>query len=546
MRGLMMDTPLLISSIARHAERNYADREIVSVTADDPLHRYTYGDCIRRSRQLANALARLGLARGDRIATLAWNDYRHLETYYGVGGAGYVCHTVNPRLFPEQIVFIINHAGDRWIFADPLILPLLEKIAAKIPSVEGYIVMTDDAHVPETSLPNVRSYESLIGAESDELAWPELDENDAVGLCYTSGTTGDPKGVLYSHRSTVLHAYAGVAPDVLNLSNRDCVLPVVPLFHVNAWGIPYSALMVGAKVVFPGPKMGDGETLYNLLEGESVTTALGVPTVWSALLQYTARTGKRLNKLQRTCIGGAAVPESMIREFRDKHDVIVHQGWGMTEMSPLGTCNTLKAGMEHLSADEIVKIKTKAGRGIYGVEMRIVDDEGNELPWDGRAFGALQVRGPWICSAYFRLEGEADSHTKDGWFKTGDVATIDPLGYLQITDRTKDVIKSGGEWISSIELENLAVGHPAVAEAAVIGVSHEKWSERPLLIVVKAEGSTLTREEMLGWFAGKVASWWLPDDVVFVDNIPHTATGKIRKTELRKQFSEYRLPEART
>lgn len=537
-----MDTPLLISSIARHAERNFPDREVVSVTSDNPLHRYTYRDCIRRARQLANALSRLGLERGGRVATIAWNDYRHLETYYGVGGAGYVCHTINPRLFPEQIVFIVNHAQDRWIFTDPLFLPLLEKIASKTPDVQGYVVMTDDAHMPETGLDNVHSYESLIGAESDAFEWPEMDENEAVALCYTSGTTGDPKGVLYSHRSTVLHAYAGVAPDVLNLSNRDCVLPVVPLFHVNAWGIPYSALMVGAKIVFPGPKMGDGEALYNLLEGESVTTALGVPTVWAALLQYAARTGKRLNKLQRTCIGGAAVPESMIREFRDKHDVIVHQGWGMTEMSPLGTCNTLKAGMENLSADEILKIQTKAGRGIYGVEMRIVDDDEKELPWDGKAFGALQVRGPWICSDYFRVDSRAESHTADGWFRTGDVATIDPEGFLNITDRTKDVIKSGGEWISSIELENTAVGHPAVAEAAVIGVAHEKWSERPLLIVVKAEGKDLSREDMLAWFDGKIASWWLPDDVVFVDEIPHTATGKIRKTELRKQFADYRLP----
>ncbi|HEX2138572.1 MAG TPA: AMP-binding protein, partial [Woeseiaceae bacterium] len=381
--------------------------------------------------------------------------------------------------------------------------------------------------------------------ESSTYEWPLLDENDAVALCYTSGTTGDPKGVLYSHRSTVLHAYAAVAPDVLNLSNRDCVLPVVPLFHVNAWGIPYSALMVGAKLVFPGSKMGDGETLYNLMESERVTTALGVPTVWSALLQYAAKTGKKLECLQRTCIGGAAVPESMIREFRDRHGVVVHQGWGMTEMSPLGTYNTLKAGLESLSDDEIVKIQAKAGRGIFGVEMRIVDDDNKELPWDGKAFGALQVRGPWICSDYFRLEGSSESHKADGWFDTGDVATIDPQGYVQITDRTKDVIKSGGEWISSIQLENTAVAHPAVQEAAVIGVAHEKWTERPLLIVVRKADEQLDREAMLAWFDGKVASWWVPDDVVFVDEIPHTATGKIKKTELRSRFSDYRLPAGR-
>ncbi|MEE8221648.1 MAG: AMP-binding protein, partial [Woeseiaceae bacterium] len=381
-----------------------------------------------------------------------------------------------------------------------------------------------------------------IGAESDAYEWPELDERAAVALCYTSGTTGDPKGVLYSHRSTILHAYAGVAPDVINLSNRDCVLPVVPLFHVNAWGLPYSALMVGAKLVFPGPKMGDGETLYGLLESEEVTLALGVPTVWLALLQYAAKAGKRMNKLQRTIIGGAAVPESMIREFQDEHDVIGHQGWGMTEMSPLGTLNSPKAGMESLTNDESIAIATKAGRGLFGCELRIVDDDKNELPWDGVAYGALQVRGPWICSDYFKLEGKGGSHMEDGWFDTGDVATIDPNGYLAITDRTKDVIKSGGEWISSIEIENTAIGHPAVAEAAVIGVAHPKWTERPLLIVIRAEGQDPSKEEILAWFDGKIAKWWLPDDVVFVDELPHTATGKIKKVELRKQFADYQLP----
>ena len=542
MQGLMMDTQLQISSILRHADRNYGDREIVSVTADNPLHRYTYADCFRRARQLANALDKLGLSQGDRIATIAWNDYRHLEAYYGIGGAGYVCHTINPRLFPEQLVFIINHAEDKWIFTDPMFLPLLEKISEQTPDVEGYIVMTDDAHMPETSLKDAISYEAFIGDESSDYNWPEFDENAAVGLCYTSGTTGDPKGVLYSHRSTVLHAYAGVTPDVMNLSNRDCVLPVVPLFHVNAWGVPYAGLMAGTKLVFPGPKMGDGEALYNLLESEGVSLALGVPTVWLALLQYAEKAGKRLNKLERTVIGGAAVPESMIREFRDKHDVVVIQGWGMTEMSPLGTVNTPKVGMETLTPDELLALQTKAGRGIFGCEMRIVDDEGATLPWDGVAYGSLQVRGPWICSDYYKLEGSGGSHTADGWFDTGDVATIDANGYMAITDRTKDVIKSGGEWISSIEVENVAIGHPAVAESAVIGVPHPKWSERPLLIVIKAEGQDISRDEMLAWFDGKIAKWWLPDDVVFVDEIPHTATGKVKKIELRKQFANYELP----
>ena len=543
MRGLMMNTPLLISAIAEHAARYHGGREIVSVTADNPRHRYTVAEAMARARQLANALVKLGLSEGDRVATIAWNDYRHLEIYYGVSGSGYVCHTINPRLFAEQLVFIINHAQDRWIFVDPMFLPLIEKIADKITGVEGFVVLTDEAHMPDTSLQNVRCYETLVGAESSDFAWPELDENSAAALCYTSGTTGDPKGVLYSHRSTLLHAYAGVAPDVMNLSSRDNVLPVVPLFHVNAWGIPYSALMVGAKLVLPGPKMGDGETLYALMDSEDVTLALGVPTVWLALLQYMAKAGKRLDKLKSTIIGGAAVPRSMIEEFRDKHDVEVRQGWGMTEMSPLGTVNTAKAGLESMSGDEQLDLATKAGRGIFGVEMRIVDADGVEQPWDGVAYGALQVRGLWICSDYFRLEGGAGTHTPDGWFETGDVATIDPHGYLAITDRTKDVIKSGGEWISSIELENVATDHSAVAEAAVIGVAHPKWTERPLLVVVKAEGQEVSKDDLLAWFDGKVASWCVPDDVAFVEELPHTATGKVKKIELRKQFADYRLPD---
>lgn len=543
MHGLMMDTPLLISAIAEHAARYHGDREIVSVTADNPGHRYTYAQAVARARQLANALGKLGLSDGDRLATIAWNDYRHLEIYYGVSGSGYVCHTINPRLFPEQLVFIINHAQDRWIFIDPMFVPLIEKVADNIAGIEGFIVLTDEAHMPDTSLQNVHCYETMIGAESSDFAWPKLDENSASALCYTSGTTGDPKGVLYNHRSTILHAYAGVAPDVMNLSSRDNVLPVVPLFHVNAWGIPYSAFMVGAKLVLPGPKMGDGEALYALMDAEDVTLALGVPTVWLALLQYMAKAGKRLTKLKCTIIGGAAVPRSMIEEFRDKHDVEVRQGWGMTEMSPLGTVNTSKAGLESMTGDEQLDLATKAGRGLFGVEMRIVDDDGAELPWDGVAYGALQVRGPWICSDYFKLEGSADTHTPDGWFETGDVATIDKHGYMAITDRTKDVIKSGGEWISSIELENAAMGHDAVAEAAVIGVAHPKWTERPLLVVVKAAGQDVDKDDMLAWFDGKVASWCVPDDVVFVEELPHTATGKVKKIELRKQFADYRLPD---
>ena len=541
MHGLMMDRPLLISSIAEHGAKYHGNREIVSVTADNPRHRYTYGDCVARAKQLANALDKLGLEHGDRVATIAWNDYRHLETYYAVSGSGYVCHTINPRLFPEQLIFIINHAEDRWIFTDVMFVPLLEALGDKIAGVEGFVVMTDEAHMPDTSLKNTLCYETLIGAESDGYAWPDMDERTASALCYTSGTTGDPKGVLYDHRSTVIHAFAAIAPDIMGLSSRDCVLPVVPLFHVNAWGIPYSTFMVGSKLVFPGPKMGDGEALYELLDSEDVSMALGVPTVWLGLLQYTEKAGKKLDKLQRTLVGGAAVPRAMIQAFRDQHGVELRQGWGMTEMSPLGAVSAPKPGHEALTSDEQLDLAAKAGRGLYGCEMRIVDDDGRELPWDGEAYGALQVRGPWICSDYFKLEGGAGSHTEDGWFDTGDVATIDPEGYMAITDRTKDVIKSGGEWISSIELENTAMGHPAVAEAAVIGVAHPKWTERPLLVAVKAEGQDVSKEELLAWFDGKVASWWVPSDVEFVAELPHTATGKVKKIELRKQFADYQL-----
>jgi len=542
MHGLMMDTPLLISSIVEHADINFHDREIVSVTADESLHRYTYKDCFRRVRKLANALEKLELSHGDRVATMAWNDYRHLEAYYAIGGAGFVCHTINPRLFPEQIVFMINHAADKWLMIDPLFIPLIEKIAPQIQNVEGFIVMGDEDSIKNTTLNNIVSYESLIKDESDEYEWPQLDERSAMGLCYTSGTTGDPKGVLYNHRATILHALALIAPDAMCLSNRDCILPVVPLFHVNSWGSPYGAMMVGSKIVYPGPKMADGETLYNLMEEEKVTVSLGVPTVWMVLLQYTAKHNKKLNSLQRTIIGGAAVPESMIRDFQVNHDVFVQQAWGMTEMTPLGTVMSLKHGMDDLTNDELVALQTKQGRGMFGVEMRIVDDNLEVLPWDGIAYGALQVKGPWVCSDYYKLDGSAQAHTDDGWFDTGDVAKIDSEGYMQITDRTKDVIKSGGEWISSIEIENTAMGHHAIAEAAVIGVAHEKWTERPLLIAVKVKDQNVSKEEVLSFLDGKIAKWWMPDDVIFIEEIPHTATGKIKKTALREQFIDYKLP----
>ncbi|MEO0344728.1 MAG: 3-(methylthio)propionyl-CoA ligase [Pseudomonadota bacterium] len=542
MQGLMMERQLLISSIAKHAMTFHPDATIVSVTADNPRHEYTYRDCFGRAAQAAQALSALGLKRADRVATLAWNDYRHMEAYYGISGAGFVCHTINPRLFPEQLVYIINHAEDRVLLVDPMFLPLIDKIRDQTPTLEHVIVMGGPDSVPEGS--DAIDYETFISGHSGDYDWPEFDENTAAALCYTSGTTGNPKGVLYSHRSTVLHAMAGLQPDILDISRRDCVLPVVPLFHVNAWGIPYSCPMVGAKIVMPGPKMGDGETLYKLLSGEAVTLALGVPTVWLALLDYCETAGVRLDTLERTLVGGAAVPASMIEAFRDQHDVVLQQGWGMTEMSPLGTVNKLLPKHDDLSDDDRVRIQTKAGRGIFGVEMKIVADDGSEQPWDGEAYGALRVRGPWICSAYYRREDETgDTHDADGWFDTGDVATIDPDGFMAITDRTKDVIKSGGEWISSIDLENTAVGHPDVAEAAVIGIAHPKWTERPLMIVVPKPGVTLSRDDILGYLDGKIAKWWTPDDVVFVEELPHTATGKIKKTTLREQFSEYQLPE---
>jgi len=542
MHGLMMDMPLMISAIAEHAVKFHGDREIVSVTDDNPLHRYTFRDAVARSKRLANALVKFGFEQGDRVATLAWTDYRHLEIYYATSGSGFVCHTINPRLFVEQLEFIINHAEDRIIFVDPMFVPLLEGLQDNIAGVERYIVLTDEVHMPDTSLKNAQCYETLIAAESAEFVWPQFDERTAAALCYTSGTTGDPKGVLYSHRSTLLHAFSAIAPDHQGLSSRDCILPVVPLFHVNGWGLPYSALMTGSKLVLPGPKMGDGEALYELMESESVTIAFGVPTVWLSLLAFTEKSGKTLHSLERAAVGGSAVPRSMFEVFRDKHQVTLKQGWGMTETSPVGAMSTRKGGMESMSSDEWLEYGTKAGRGLFGVDMRIVDDTGKLLPWDGKAFGALQIRGPWVCSDYFKLQGSAGTHTEDGWFDTGDVATIDPLGFMAITDRTKDVIKSGGEWISSIELENHAIGHPGVAEAAVIGVAHPKWGERPLLVVVLKEGKDVGRDELLSWFEGKVVGWWIPNDVAFVDELPHTATGKVRKVELREQFIDYKLP----
>ncbi len=542
MNGLMMDVNLSITSILKHAERVNGDAEIVSITADNPRHRYTYREAFARARKLADGIAGWGLERGDRIATLAWNDYRHFETYYASACSGYVCHTVNPRLFPEQLVYIINHAEDRYVFVDPDFLPLVEGLADECPGVKGWVVLTNEQHMPETSLPNAICFETLVASGSESFEFPELDENSACALCYTSGTTGNPKGVMYSHRSTMLHAYATMMPDALGISRRDVVLPIVPMFHVNAWGNPYACPMAGAKLVFPGSKMGDGEVLATLINEEKVTLSAGVPTVWLGLLSHLKATGKRVDSLQRIIVGGAACPLSIMEDF-DTYGVESRVGWGMTEMSPLGTVNNSASAREAYSNEEYAKVRLKGGRAIFGVEMKIVDDEGNELPWDGEAYGSLKVRGPWICSSYFKLEG-ADANTEDGWFETGDVATIDTDGFMAITDRTKDVIKSGGEWISSIEVENVATDHPKVAEAAVIGHFHPKWSERPLLIVVRsADAQDLSAEEMLAWFDGKIAKWWTPDAVEFIDELPHTATGKVQKVKLREIYKDFAFPE---
>jgi fatty-acyl-CoA synthase len=536
--GQMMNLPLTITSIMNFAEQAHGCSEIASITADNPCHRYTYKDAFRRTRQLANALAENGVREGDRIATLAWNDYRHFELYYAISCSGAVCHTINPRLFPEQVEYIVNHAEDKLVFVDPAFLPLLESLQGKLPTVEAYVVLTDGAHMPDCSLPSVIDYEQFIAGHADTYSWPDLDENSASALCYTSGTTGNPKGVLYSHRSTVLHSYGVALPDAMAISADSTILPIVPMFHVNAWGLPYSAPMMGAKLVLPGSKMGDGETLQRLIEEEQVNMSAGVPTVWLALLGYLRESGKSVESLERVVVGGAACPLSIMEEFSEKHDVYTHHAWGMTETGPLGVFNKLKPGMADLPKEQLDAIKLKQGRPIFGVDLRIVDDEGQVQPWDGASTGEVKVRGNWVASGYFRRD-EVNELDDDGYFGTGDVACMDEDGYMRITDRTKDVIKSGGEWISSIDLENAAVGHPAVAEAAVIGVPHPKWTERPLLIIIREPGASLGKEEILAYLEGKVANWWIPEDALFVEEIPHTATGKISKKDLREQLSDY-------
>ncbi|MBN9441034.1 long-chain-fatty-acid--CoA ligase [Bosea sp. (in: a-proteobacteria)] len=540
MLGLMQDWPLLLHRIIDHAAIQHGTREVVSRAVEDgTLRRRSYREIRSRALRVAKRLDREGIGLGDRVATLAWNSDRHLELWYGISGIGAITHTVNPRLFPEQIAGIVSHAEDRLMFLDLTFVPMIEAIQEKLPSVARYVVLTDAAHMPQTRLRGAVAYEDWLTEADDDFTWRAFDENTAAGLCYTSGTTGGPKGVLYSHRSNVLHALACAAPDYMGLSARDTVMPVVPLFHANSWSLAYSAPMTGAKLVMPGAKL-DGPSLHELLEGEGVTMTAAVPTVWLGLLQHLEATKGELSTLKRVVIGGSACPRAMTETFERKYGVTVAHAWGMTEMSPLGSFCSVKPVYEQLSGDALYDLKVKQGHPPFTVEFRLTDDAGRDLPWDGKTFGRLKVRGPAVAGAYYRHDEKILDD--QGFFDTGDVATIDPAGYMQVTDRSKDVIKSGGEWISSIDLENLAVGHPDVAEAAVIGVAHPKWDERPLLVIVPKPGRAPGKEEMLAFMTGKIAKWWLPDDVVLVEAIPHTATGKIQKTRLREMFKDYRLP----
>lgn len=536
MLGLMQNRQLLISSMIEHAQKQYGDSEIVSRTIEGPIHRYTYADCAKRSKQLAKALTRRGVVVGDRIGTMAFNGYRHMELYFGVSGMGAICHTVNPRLSLDNVAYILNHAEDKYFFLDLSFVPMLEAVESRLNSVKGFVIMTDRANMPQTTLKNIFCYEEFIGAEDDDYRWPDFDENTASALCYTSGTTGNPKGVLYSHRSTTLHAFSALTNDGLGFSHRDTILLVVPMFHVNAWGIPYASAMCGAKIVLPGAFM-DGKSIHELIETESVTISAGVPTVWMMLLKYAKDAGKKFSSMRRTVIGGSAVPRSMIETFKKDYNIQVLHAWGMTETSPVGTACHLKRKHDGLSEDDFFALSAKQGPPVYCVEMKIVGGDGEELPWDGKTCGKLLVRGPWIAAGYFKSEGKAIDG--DGWFDTGDISTIDEDGYMQVTDRAKDVIKSGGEWISSIDMENDAVGVPGIAEAAVIAVPHPKWQERPLVIAVKAPGALVTKEDVIARLSKNLAKWQLPDDVIFVDELPHGATGKLLKNVLREKYSNF-------
>ena len=540
MLGLMQDYPLLVHTILDHAALNHGERELVTRSVEGPIRRTTLLDIHTRSRQLANALMAEGIQLGDRVATMAWNSDRHMEAWYGIMGIGAICHTINPRLFADQLVYIFNHAEDRFLFVDATFVPVVEAIAPRLETLEKVIVLTDEAHMPDTSLPNAVAYETWLAQADAGFEWHVFDENTAAGLCYTSGTTGKPKGVLYSHRSNLIHGLMVNQPDVFGLTSMDVVLPIVPMFHANAWALTFAAPAAGACMVMPGPGM-DGASIYELLDTERVTITAAVPTIWLGLLQYLQETGSQLPHLQKIVIGGAAVPRMMFEKFENEYGVEVVQGWGMTETSPVGTVGKLKFSNHHLEGDERIDVKVKAGRSLFLVDLKIVDDEGKKLPRDGKAVGHLMIKGPAVSRAYFKLDREILD--EDGYFDTGDIATIDDMGYVTITDRDKDVIKSGGEWISSIEIENAAVGCEGVAEAAVIGLPHPKWSERPLLLIVKQEGAELEKGDVLAFLEGKIAKWWMPDAVEFVEEIPHTATGKILKTKIREQFADYQLPE---
>lgn len=537
MYGQMMVKQLTLTSVLEFAGQVHGRSEIVSMMDDESIHRYTIQDCVSRVGKAANSLRQGGLRLGDRVATLALNSYRHLELYFAIPSAGYVCHTVNPKLSETQIEYIINHAEDRWIFVDPDLVDLCEKLEARLPSVERWVLLTDHANMPDTSLSNAVCYETLLEGESTDVRWPELDECTASGLCYTSGTTGNPKGVLYSHRSTVLHSYGAAMVDAHGVSGNDCVLPVVPFYHANAWGCPFTAFMVGAKLVLPGRSMGSAESLTHLINREGVSIAMGVPTVWTALLSYLERRGETVNSLKRLVCGGSAVSDSLKEDYRSRHNVEVRESWGMTEINPMATINASYA-------DGVDGVRSSQGVPIFGTELKLANEQDHDLPWDGEVRGEVKVRGFWVCDRYYKQQDSSETHDAKGWLCTGDVASIDPDGHLHIKDRLKDVIKSGGEWISSIELESIAASHPNVAEAAVIGVSHPKWEERPLLIIVPTStNSPPTRREIVDWFQGKTARWCIPDDVVVVESIPRTATGKISKLELRMQFADYTCEE---
>jgi 3-(methylthio)propionyl---CoA ligase len=531
--GLMMEQPLLLSDVIEHAAAQYGDVEIVSRETHGPLFRTTYADCAKRARKLAHALGQLGLSAGSAVGSIAWNNHRHLEAYYAVSGSGMVMHTCNPRLHPQQLIYIVNHAEDQVLLFDATFAPLIKGIAAHCPKVKAWVCMADAAHTPAIEgVANVLSYEDLIAPHSEHYEWPAFDERTGAALCYTSGTTGNPKGALYSHRAIVLNALVGCTPGVLSLSARETILPVVPMFHINAWCIPYAAPMVGAKLVLPGPKL-DGASLHELMESERVTVSAGVPTIWLALLQHVESNKLRFTTMRRTAVGGSAMPQSLIAKFADEYGVEVRHGWGMTETTAVATMSALMSKHDPLGAADKHAVIAKQGKAVFGTQIKVVDEEGKTLPRDGTAQGELMVRGQWIVSGYFKGES---SPLHDGWFPTGDVATIDADGVMQIRDRAKDVIKTGGEWISSIDLENAAMAHPAVAMAAVIGVKHPKWDERPLLFIVRKPGQALEKEQILGFLTERVAKWWVPDDVVFLESLPVGGTGKVQKADLRKQY----------